>query len=130
MNKSASRRACPNRDTINHSSYGKTSPVEVTRPAVPRFIPSNQPHTEIAVDPATQRKPGHRELTNELCVKSGVVYLTEVGMRNLEAGLRRSQTPPQRIQDYFDSYFGVRKQLARCVDLFRRSKRPSTPSGT
>src|SRR5688500_214389 len=104
MNKNASRRASPNRDTINHSSYGKTTPVEVAREIEPRHIPSKQNKDDPAIEPCTKNRSGYRELTNELCLKNGVVYLTEAGMRNLEVGLRKRNTPPERIQEYFESY--------------------------
>lgn len=65
-------------------------------------------------------RPGYRELTNELCLKNGVVYLTEAGMRNLEVGLRKRNVPPERIQEYFENYFGIQKQLDRCRDVFKK----------
>ena len=111
----------PNRETINHSSYGQTAPVEITCDPIRRYIPAKQDRRDPNVEPTTSSKPEMRLLTNELKIDEGGVYLSDDGLRNMEASLRKSPTPPKRLRSYYESYFGVRRQLERCESVFSRT---------
>lgn len=115
----ASRRASPNRDKINHSSYGKTAPVGVSTPLVATFIPMRQERRDGPAEEVFQGGVGLRRVTNELCVHDGVVCLTNDGLTNIEAALRREGGPPDRIKEYYACYCGVREQLSRLSSEFQ-----------
>jgi hypothetical protein len=98
------------RNKVLHSSYGtiRVPIFDVIHP--PIYIPLKQANTRSLAYLKRWPSHGQTKLVNELKIIEGVIFLSDIGISNLQCAVQHGHIT-QRFQDYHDQYIGVRNQI-------------------